>query len=240
MGMPIVLEIVDPIRKEIFEEVFSYFKYVDRKFSIYKVNSEITAINNGKLKINKFSKDMKIVFRLSEETKKETGGYFDIFHNGKYDPSGLVKGWAIFNAAKILKKKGNRNFYISAGGDIQVSGKNGHGKLWTIGIRNPFKQDEIIKTVALKNGGIATSGNYIRGNHVYNPKKGNQQLDNIVSITVVGPNVYEADRFATAAFAMGKEGINFIEHLRGFEGYMIDKNGIATLTSEFERYTIKL
>ena len=36
-------------------------------------------------------------------------------------------------------------------------------------------------------------------------------------------------------FAMQREGINFIEKLKGLEGYMIDKNGIATMTSGFEK-----
>jgi thiamine biosynthesis lipoprotein len=51
--------------------------------------------------------------------------------------------------------------------------------------------------------------------------------------------VYEADRFATAAFAMGKRGIYFIEQLPGFEGYMIDASARATFTSGFERYVLK-
>ena len=61
-------------------------------------------------------------------------------------------------------------------------------------------------------------------------------MNEIVSISVIGPNVFEADRFATAAFAMQRKGINFIEKLDGFEAYMIDKNGIATMTSKFEKY----
>ena len=84
---------------------------------------------------------------------------------------------------------------------------------------------------------MATSGSYIRGAHIYNPHAPTAALTDILSITVVGPDVYEADRFATAAFAMGREGINFIERLQGFEGYAIDKSGVATLTSGFEHYT---
>jgi thiamine biosynthesis lipoprotein ApbE len=61
----------------------------------------------------------------------------------------------------------------------------------------------------------------------------------VVSLTVIGPNVYEADRFATAAFAMGKKGIYFIEQLPGFEGYMIDTSAQATYTSGFERYVLQ-
>jgi thiamine biosynthesis lipoprotein len=61
-------------------------------------------------------------------------------------------------------------------------------------------------------------------------------MTDIVGLTVIGPNIYEADRFATAAFAMGREGIMFIENLAGFEGYMIDQHGQATFTSHFTRY----
>jgi thiamine biosynthesis lipoprotein ApbE len=54
----------------------------------------------------------------------------------------------------------------------------------------------------------------------------------------VGPDVCEADRFATGAFAMGEKGIRFIEERDGLEGYMIDKNGTATMTSGFSKYTV--
>ena len=46
----------------------------------------------------------------------------------------------------------------------------------------------------------------------------------------------EADRFATAAFAMGRDGICFIEQTPGLEGYVVDGNGRATLTSGFGAY----
>jgi thiamine biosynthesis lipoprotein len=84
--------------------------------------------------------------------------------------------------------------------------------------------------------GIATSGTYRRGQHIYDPHNTGAPLAEIVSISVIGPNVYEADRFATAAFAMGGQGINFIENLKGFEGYMINKDGIAIQTGGFVRY----
>ncbi|MBI3260358.1 MAG: FAD:protein FMN transferase [Ignavibacteriae bacterium] len=239
MGMPITIEIVDiSAGEQDINEVFSYFKYTDEKISVYKKTSEITQINNGKIKKSDWSEDMKIVFALSKETKIKTSGYFDIMaSNGRYDPSGLVKGWAIFNASKILERRGFNNFYIEAGGDVQVRGKNQQGQNWKIGIRNPFNAKEIIKTVSVNEEGVATSGTYIRGQHIYDPKKRREPITEIISLTVIGPNIYEADRFATAAFAMAEKGIEFIENLPGFEGYVIDKNGLATMTNGFEKYT---
>jgi thiamine biosynthesis lipoprotein len=238
MGMPVTVNVVDKaVTDEDINEIFSYFHHIDNKFSTYKKNSEISQINKGVLKGTEYSNEMKKILFLSEKTRKETNGYFDININGILDPSGIVKGYAIFEAAKALRVKGFDNFYVEIAGDIQVYGKNEKNDLWKIGIQNPFNLAEVVKVVKLKDKGIATSGNYIRGNHIFNPKQKNK-IEDIVSITVIGPNVYEADRFATAVFAMGKKGIGFIEKLKGFEGYMIQKDKKAVYTSGFENYII--
>lgn len=237
--MPITVEIIDEPTKEIFEKIFSFFDYVDQTFSTYKYTSEVSKINRGELDENLFSEDIKTVLKLSEQTKKTTNGFFDIrTPEGKIDPSGLVKGWAIHEASKILKDLHYQNFYIDAGGDIQVSRPENISEPWKIGIRNPFNENEIVKIINLRNGGVATSGSYNRGAHIYDPKNKNSLLNEIVSLTVVGPNIYDADRFATAAFAMGKNGIYFLENIPDLEAYAIDKNGTATFTTNFDKYLI--
>lgn len=240
MGMPITVEVVDPyVTQAALDAVYDYFRSVDERFSVYKDTSEITRINKGLLTREEASTDMRSIFRLCEETKQLTDGYFDIRKpDGSLDPSGLVKGWAIFHAADLLDRLGFQNFFVDAGSDIQVRGHNTEDKPWAIGIKNPFDQTQIVKTMYLgQNEGVATSGTYIRGQHIYNPKAVQQgPITDIVSLTVIGSNVYEADRFATPAFAMGKEGIRFIERINGLEGYQIDKHGIATMTSGFEKY----
>ncbi len=239
MGMPITVEIVGKDVKEYFSDIFNYFRKVDARYSTYKQDSEISQINSG-LPKSKWSAEIKTVLDLCEQTRKDTNGYFDIMHNGKQDPSGLVKGWAINNAANILRKKKVANFYIEAGGDIQVNGNDANNKPWTVGIRNPFNTDEIIKTIVVGSEGIATSGTYIRGQHIYDPFNPNKTLNQVKSLTVIGPNIYDADRFATAAFAMGIEGISFIKTIPGLEGYMVTDNKMATYTSGFERYVVNV
>lgn len=239
MGMPITVEIQDSeVQAEAFDKIFAYFKKVDEKFSTYKKDSEISKINRGELNLKNASPDMQKIFQLAEETKKLTNAYFDIKRqDGQYDPSGLVKGWAIYEAAGLLENSGYKKFFVEAGGDIQTCTKQiDDKKKWSVGIRNPFNREEIVKVVYLENEGMATSGTYIRGQHIYNPHKPGEKLTDIISLTVIGPNIYEADRFATAAFAMGKEGINFIEKLEGFEGYSIDSKGIGTMTSGLGKY----
>lgn len=236
MGMHITIEIVDKgVKISDIDAVYTYFHWVDQTFSPYKKTSEVSRYNRGEIIPPKLSDEMKTIMHLAMQTKKETEGYFDSYRDGVLDPSGIVKGWAIWQASLTLRQKGFRNFYIDAGGDVQVAGTN-KGQPWTIGIRNPFQKDQIVKVVTLNDQGIATSGTAERGQHIYNPHAPTKQIKHIVSLTVIGSNVLEADRFATAAFAMGKDGIVFIENQPGLEGYMINEYGIATYTSGFTSY----
>lgn len=236
--MPVQLEIVDPsATQEAYDQIFEYLVGIDERFSTYKEESEISKINRQELFEDDYSEEMREVLALSEETREATNGYFDIATpRGTLDPSGLVKGWAINNAANMLSKQGFKNFYLEIAGDIQTSGMNSDGNEWSIGIRNPFAREEVVKVIYPHGKGVATSGTYVRGDHLYNPHSSGESPDSFVSLTVIGPNVYEADRFATAAFVMGREGMNFLEALPGFEAYSINADGKALMTNNFENY----
>lgn len=237
MGMPITVEVVTQAEavaaNAAIADVFLFFDYVDRTFSPYKADSEISRLNQGHLTLATVSNPVRHILALAEETKRDTNGYFDVYRQGVCDPSGLVKGWAIYNAAAMLAERGFRHYFVEAGGDIQAMGHNEAGEAWRVGIRNPFNMHEIVKVLSICDCGVATSGTYVRGQHIYNPKTMTPLSSDVLSLTVIGPNIYEADRFATAAFAMGAAGIEFIERLEGFEGYQIDQHGMATFTSGF-------
>jgi thiamine biosynthesis lipoprotein len=240
MGMPVTIEIADPgvdAAADI-EAAFATFDDVDRRFSTYRPDSEISRINQGLVTPDAFSDDMREVFARSDETRAASRGYFDIRRpDGSIDPSGLVKGWAIQRVADQLAGLGYEHYFVDAGGDIQTNGKNADGGEWSAGIQNPFDTGGVVKVVFPHGGAIATSGTYIRGDHIYDPHRPGEPLNDVVSLTVVGPSIYDADRFATIAFAMGKDGIYFIEDYPGLEGFMIGRDGIGTETSQFERYT---
>jgi thiamine biosynthesis lipoprotein len=234
MGMPVTVEVVGAINRALHERVFDWLRIVDRRFSPFRTDSEVSAINLGGAATAN-SDDMAEILDLAEKTRQQTGGYFDIRRpGGGIDPSGIVKGWAILKAAAILKTGGAKNFFVEAGGDIQAAGRNAEGNDWSVGIRNPFDAEKIVKVVRLRGRGVATSGTYARGQHIYDPFRPGIPIDEIVSLTVIGPDVLEADRFATAAFAMGRDGIAFVASRPELEGYLIDRNGIATMTGGFE------
>lgn len=235
MGMPITIEITDDVPQAVLDAAYDYFDAVDRRFSTYKADSEISAMNRGEISDAAISAEMREVLALAAQTRAESDGYFDIRKpDGSRDPSGIVKGWAIRNAARLIAAQGARNFYVEAGGDIQAAGRNAEGGDWVVGIRSPFNETEIVKAVTLRDCGIATSGSYVRGQHIYDPHRPDAELGDIVSLSVIGRDVLEADRFATAAFAMGRDGIYFLEQLPGVEAYMIDSAGRATMTTGFK------
>jgi thiamine biosynthesis lipoprotein len=240
MGMPIAVEIVNAPDTRFHEQVFAWFDAVDRRFSPFREDSEVSRINRGEIAQSAYSAEMTEVLALSEDVRRRTGGYFNVRRpDGKLDPSGMVKGWAIGRAAAMLAAAGTSNFFVDAGGDIHSSGVNAEGLDWSVGIRNPFDERTIVKVVYPRGRSVATSGNYVRGSHVYDPLTGAGANADFVSLTVIGPDIVTADAFATAAFAMGRPGIGFIEETPGLEGYMIDRTGKATMTGGFADYTVR-
>jgi len=265
MGMPIIVEIVDrgATDREL-DALWAFFTAVEARFSTYREDSELSRINRGLLAMEDTSPEMRAMIDRAVRTGDETNGYFDAWRTGTCDLSGVVKGWAIAEAANRLHANGFHHFCVNAGGDIQTAGLNPDGMPWKIGIRNPMDVTGIVKVVHLSGEGIATSGTYERGDHIHRPHGSAIENDPVVSLTVIASDVYEADRFATAAFAMGREGIRFIgglgkAHARqesggveaqgqdmrdrvdgaewtGFEGYQIRASGIATSTPGLRRF----
>src|SRR4051812_31635376 len=95
MGMPITVETERNDKKNL-KKVFNYFRAVDEQFSLYKKNSEVSRFSRGEIKLSELSKELKLIIELCEQTKKQTNGYFNPYNkSNQFDPSGIVKGWAI-------------------------------------------------------------------------------------------------------------------------------------------------
>ena len=148
------------------------------------------------------------------------------------DLGAVAKGLAIDMAAQELRPF--ENFSIDAGGDLYLSGHNPDGEPWSVGIRHPRREGELIETIRVSNRAICTSGDYERvsiaengGHHILDPRTG-VSPPALVSVTAMAPSAMLADAVATAAFVLGpREGIQMFERL-GVDGVMI--------SSSLERY----
>ena len=170
------------------------------------------------------SLELRRVLALAEQLRDDSGGHFDVRGHradGGLDPSGVVKGWAVEEAAWILDAAGARNYAINAGGDVLVRGGPVPDEPWRIGIRHPLRVDAIAHVVELRDGAVATSGAYERGEHITNPLTAAAPRD-WLSLTVVGPSLTMADAYATAAFAMGSAGLAWVSRHPGYRAYGIN------------------
>ena len=131
MGMPVTVCIRDEEASEQdVSAVASWFEDVNQRFSPYLETSEVCRLNAGAIGRNDVSSQFEEVLLLCEQTKAETGGYFDVARDGLIDPSGLVKGWAIEKASALLSARGFANHFVDAGGDVQAVGLNSDGRPW--------------------------------------------------------------------------------------------------------------
>ncbi len=160
--------------------------------------------------------------------------------NAKVDLGGIAKGYAVDEAARILKEHGINNFFIDAGGDLYVSGLNCRERPWKIGIRDPQNKNEIIDVIELSDMAVTTSGDYeqfymINGkkySHIIDPLTGYPQ-QGIVSATVIAPTATQADALSTALCVLGEnEGTRLINSLgKKFASLILRPNKDLTLKS---------
>jgi thiamine biosynthesis lipoprotein len=228
MGMPIVIDVRDERpHDEALERAFDWFSHVDATFSTYKEDSEIRRLERGELALDDADEDVRLVLDRCEALHDETGGYFDAHVSGRLDPSGLVKGWSVDRAADILRDAGLEHFAVSAGGDMRLVGSG-----WRVGIQHPRERESLAAVLELGDLAVATSGAYARGDHVVDPHTGAAPAD-VLSVTVVGPDLATADAYATAAFAMGARGPTWTARLRGYEAMTIMADEAVLTTGGF-------
>jgi len=140
------------------------------------------------------------------------------------DLGAVAKGLAIDLAARELADF--KHYVIDAGGDLYVAGTKAGGQPWSVGIRHPRRDREVIELVRVSDAAVCTSGDYERqgsgdaGHHILDPRN-SRAADAVASATVVAPTAMLADALATAAFVLGPiEGIRLLER-HGVDGVLL-------------------
>jgi thiamine biosynthesis lipoprotein len=193
----------------------------------------------GELALDDAGPDVRWIMGLCDELARITDGYFDARKyrsDGLPDPTGVVKGWAVEEAAFILVDAGAANFLVNGGGDIVARGspEPGSSTPWRVGIQHPLERQKLAAVLDIRDEAVATSGTYERGEHVIDPHTG-QPATELVSLTVVGPSLTYADGFATAAFAMGRKGAEWLAGRDGYEAFAITSDGLTIATPGLRR-----
>ena len=141
------------------------------------------------------------------------------------DLGAVAKGLAIDMAARELQPF--QDFAIDAGGDLYLGGCSPDGNPWSVGIRHPRTDQELVDALQVSNVAVCTSGDYERripgdddGHHILDPRTGSS-ANAVSSATVVAPTAMVADALATAAFVLGPaDGIQLLER-QGVDGLIV-------------------
>ena len=228
MGLPVSLLArgdVDGVDAGLF---YDELRWVDAAFSPYQEDSEVSRIAAGSLALADAHPLVQHVAARCDEERERTGGLFDATRpDGRWDPSGFVKGWAVERAARLLPA--GPDWCVNAGGDVVVRCPSGEPFL--VGVEDPNDRSRVVAVVPLSSGGLATSGTAARGDHLYDPRTGTA-ASALTSLTVVAATLEEADVLATAAFVDG--GLRLVVEA-GCEGLAVRADGTQASTVGFPR-----
>jgi thiamine biosynthesis lipoprotein len=217
---------------------FAWIHEAERRFSPFDPGSEVSRLMRGEIAPGAVSADLAEVLDIAEAIELLSGGAFDIRRHradGRPDPTGIVKGWAVDRAASMLADSGILRFSIGAGGDVVVRGGEAPGVPWRIGVANPFTVGTVALVLEAHDLAIATSGTAERGLHVVDARTG-RPADELLAVTVVGQDLARADGYATAAFAMGRAGLRWVDSLPGSAAAGITHDGRLLSTPGLDRY----
>ncbi|MCQ4043479.1 FAD:protein FMN transferase [Streptantibioticus rubrisoli] len=208
----------------------------DAVFSKYRPDSQLSRLARGGLALAECDPVVAEVLRLCERARERTGGWFSAGYAGGLDPTGLVKGWAVERAARMIADAGAYGVCVNGGGDVQLLGEPEPGRRWRVGVTDPLRRDALATVVeGAGELAVATSGTAERGHHVLDPHTGRPPLGAAVSVTVVTRSLTDADAWATAAFAMGATARRWLEAVPDAEGFAVGGDGETWQTSGFAR-----
>lgn len=145
----------------------------------------------------------------------------------------IGKAYAADRGRHILQEMGVKGGLINASGDIALWGKPPEKKSWSIGISDPEKPYKITRKLRMKEGAVATSGNYqkyvmfngVRYSHIINPRTGYPATE-LASVTVIGPMAEFANALSTSVMVLGvKKGLKLMERYPQYRFVMITAKG---------------
>lgn len=131
--------------------------------------------------------------------------------------SAIAKGYGCDLVAEMLERNGISNYLVEIGGEIRCAGRSPKGVDWLVSIDRPIRSQEIVHdsqcVLKMRNGGLATSGNYRNFNstggknagHTISAISGRPVETDILSASVMAPTTMEADALATTMMAMGSK-----------------------------------
>lgn len=232
------------------DAAFEWLHEAEARFSPFRAESEVGRLMSASLEAGGRidppagrgapgpSPDLAEILELCDAVEALSDGAFDIRRHradGAPDPTGVVKGWAVDRAGAILAAGGVVRYCLNAGGDVLARGGRAPGIPWRIGVPHPTMPGRLAVVLGAESLAVATSGTSERGRHIVDARTGTIATGLLLA-TVVGPTLARADAYATAAFAMGIEGLRWCESLPGYAACGVTADGQVLSAPGIRRY----
>ena len=214
-------------------DVQQIFDERDKRFSLYRPESEASLIARGERQLTDASIEMRDAYAESLGWRDATGGAFTPHRpDGTLDLSGTIKADAIRGAAQSLRSHGFTVFSLNAGGDLCTAGVPEDGA-WVTGIADPHTPGKVLSIVSLtpSMSCMATSGTAERGEHIWRRPETDRSF---AQATVCAPDIMTADVLATAIIAGGNDALN-IATARSDVGVLVVKADGSLLANDLFR-----
>jgi len=121
------------------------------------------------------------------------------------DLSGIAKGYAADAVADLLAARGLPHALVEIGGECAGRGIKPDGEPWWVDLEAPPGWRVQPLRVAAHQLAVATSGNYVRGDHTLDPRTGQRVRNGIGAVSVLHPSAMAADAWATALTVLGPD-----------------------------------
>ncbi|MDQ4214605.1 FAD:protein FMN transferase [Microbacterium capsulatum] len=202
---------------------------LDRLFSPFRHDSQISALRDGRIGWDDADPRILEVADACARLTTVSAGRFDARRQGWFDPTGLVKGWAVERAAMhhlapLVAEAGTVAAGLSAGGDMQLLTAPDAAWTWNVGIADPLSPGALRATVPVRDGAVATSGAAERGAHIVDPRTGSAVVDPATA-TVLAPRLSDADAWATIAVVAGFDDLTWLRSAPDTSGMLIASDG---------------
>ena len=203
--------------------------HADAVFSTWDRQSPVSRLRRGEAVPGDLPSEVAQVMAECQAASQASGGWFDPWAMpGGFDPTGLVKGWAVERALAVLRGSGIAAAMVNGGGDLAAFGSPAPGRRWRVGIRHPWRAGSLAGIIEV-GAAVATSGSYERGPHLIDPASG-LASGRAASATVTGPSLAMADALATAVAVGGDEALAVVGGVGGYAAYLIRPDGSETGT----------
>lgn len=150
----------------------------------------------------------------------------------RIDLGGFAKGHAVDTAITLLRRRGVKHAYVSAGGDSRVLGDR-RGRPWMVAIRDPRRAGQAVAVLPLEDVSISTSGDYERFfddgaervHHLIDPATGRSPRG-VRSVTILAADGLTSEALSKAVFVLGvPRGLALVDSQPGVDAVVVDAHG---------------